>query len=279
MNAALFTFKMKIRYQIFIIVAIICSSYTVLINGINSCDCDDLQIQDPDGDIGNQNFTKQNDTHNTKPYYFSIQRNMLSWKVPEKKWSYEVYNSTTKKFESRRNYGTATFSFENGCEKRSSNLFDKNNNPATLISQCLKDNSNCLATKEFTKNFLVGNKSFSSQVLLHAKNPCKFPFSYKEVTYHSCTKKDHEKFWCGTEGYDKDHQSSWGFCSTLCPMEKHEVAVKSWHIVVGIFVGISLIIAVIFGYYRFIMTKKDVENGKAVNVWKVSIHFRRSVSH
>ena len=68
---------MNLSYQTFIVVAIIHLSYTVLANGINRCDCDDLQIQDPDGDIGNQNFTKQNDTHNMKPYYFSIQRNML----------------------------------------------------------------------------------------------------------------------------------------------------------------------------------------------------------
>ena len=45
----------------------------------NDCDCDVLEINDPHGSIGNQNFTRQNGTYNEKPYYVSGQWNMIAW--------------------------------------------------------------------------------------------------------------------------------------------------------------------------------------------------------
>ena len=100
----------------FIIVVIIYSSYTVLANGSNTCDCDVLQIEGPVGSFGNQNFTKQNDNHNGKPIYFSTKWNMIYWN--EHDWSYEKYNGLLNKFEWTESYARKSFSFENMCRKK-----------------------------------------------------------------------------------------------------------------------------------------------------------------
>ena len=60
-----------------IIVAIIYSSYGVLASESGNCDCDVLQINDPDGVIGDQNFTKQNGKLNEKPYYYATMNSLL----------------------------------------------------------------------------------------------------------------------------------------------------------------------------------------------------------
>ena len=74
---------------------------------LSNCDCDVLQINDPRlGSNGNQNFTKQNDTLNEKPYFFSTQKNMISWKG--KYWTYEIYNDHWKKFILIQTYSTKT---------------------------------------------------------------------------------------------------------------------------------------------------------------------------
>ena len=100
----------------FIIVVIIYSSYTVLANGSNTCDCDVLQIEGPVGSFGNQNFTKQNDNHNGKPIYFSTQQNMIYWN--KSYWSFDKYNASLNKFEWTESYATKSFSFENMCRKK-----------------------------------------------------------------------------------------------------------------------------------------------------------------
>ena len=100
----------------FIIVVIIYSSYTVLANESNACDCDVLQIEGQVGSFGNQSFMKQNANHNGKPIYFSTQRNMIYWN--EHDWSYEKYNASLNKFEWTESYATKSFSFENMCRKK-----------------------------------------------------------------------------------------------------------------------------------------------------------------
>ena len=88
--------------QMFIIMAIIYSSHTVLANESDTCECHVLQIRDPDGSIGVQNFTKQNDTMFGYPYYFSTKQNMIS--SDNKYWYYGQYNDTEKKFGPRKKY-------------------------------------------------------------------------------------------------------------------------------------------------------------------------------
>ena len=100
----------------FIIVAIIYSSYSVLADESNNCDCDILQIYSPDALFDYQNFTKQNATHNGKPIYFSTQKYMISWN--NHRWYYEKYNAYSKQFEWRENYVTKSFSFENMCKNK-----------------------------------------------------------------------------------------------------------------------------------------------------------------
>ena len=205
--------------QIFTIVAIIYSSISVLAAKRfpnENCDCDVLQVNETSGVIGNQNFTKQNDTLNGKPYYFSIQRNMLSW--DNHYWTYDKYNALTKMFESlQKNYSNYAFSFAHKCKPTKFTFADFAKTGQSLNSQCLKKNSNCLATRELTRSFTDG--IHSKQVKLQAKDPCQFPFKYKNVIYNSCTKMDHDRFWCATTVDSTNHKTSWGYCNNLCPME------------------------------------------------------------
>ena len=73
------------------------------------------------------------------------------------------------------------------------------------------------------------------QIKLKAKDSCKFPFIYKNVTYKACAKKGEES-WCATTVNSTNHyQGIWGYCNDFCPKEEgtlksDEVAVKSWKI-------------------------------------------------
>ena len=98
--------------QMFIIVAITYSSYTVLADESDNCDCNVLQIYDKFGVIGIQNFTKQNNTHNGNPIYFSTLQNMIT--SNDDHWTYYQYNAAEKMFYRKRTYSKQDFeSFKN----------------------------------------------------------------------------------------------------------------------------------------------------------------------
>ena len=48
---------------------------------------------------------------------------------------------------------------------------------------------------------------------------CRFPFTYRGVTYNGCTKKDEDKLWCRTTA-DGDPQPKFGFCPDDCPVAR-----------------------------------------------------------
>ena len=105
---------MYVRCQMFIILALIYPFYIVLANASGTCDCDVLQINDTSGVIGFQNFTKQKDNLQGKPFYVSNQKNRISWN--SRKWSYDKYNAyLNKKFEPTKDYAANSFSFESNC--------------------------------------------------------------------------------------------------------------------------------------------------------------------
>ena len=188
--------------QIFVILAITYSSYTVLADESDNCDCNVLQIYDKfnSSGIGIQNFTKQNDTHNGNPIYFSTQRNMLT--SNDKFWTYYQYNAIEKMFEKKQTYSRENFfSFEEKCKNITLRYL-------SAISLCLRDNSNCSGTREAYWN--------TQNIDLQAKNACKFPFIHKNVTYNTCTNQTHNKSWCATSVDDKYHMKSWGFCIVSC---------------------------------------------------------------
>ena len=210
---------MHFWYQIFLNVAVIfhtCTIVLVLANESANCDCDVLQVDDPDGLIGYQNFTKQNQTRNGKPIYFSTQQNMIYW--DNQYWSYDKYDADLITFKAGIDkYGLTLFSNENGCKKTNRSKIQK----GIIIyvkSQCLRENRNCSATRELTRHFAYGSR-VHQQVQMQAKNPCKFPFIYKDVTYNSCTKMDRNKLWCATTVDATNQKTSWGYCTDSCPME------------------------------------------------------------
>ena len=183
---------MHFWYQIFLSVAIIFHTCTivnstppivlVLGNDSANCDCDVLQVFDPDGSIGYQNFTKQNQTRNGKPIYFSTQQTMIYW--DNQYWSYDEYDADSETFITGRDqYSSKFFSNENGCKNTTTSKIQKG--IITYVnSQCLRENRNCSATRELTRHFAYGF-SVDQKVQMQAKTPCKFPFIYKNVTYNS----------------------------------------------------------------------------------------------
>ena len=218
---------MYVWYQMFFIVTIIYHTCTIVsgnsVHKSDICDCDVLQIDDPDGVIGYQNFTKQNQTLNGKPIYFSIQQNIISWYYTV--WHYEEYDANWELFRPRFTYNSPFFSFENppknGCKNASGTVFP--HKVKTLVkSRCLRDNSNRSGTRELTNNLTIGFK-VAKQVQLQAKDPCQFPFIYKNEKYESCTKMDREKLWCATTVDATNHMTSWGLCTDSCPLEENHM--------------------------------------------------------
>jgi hypothetical protein len=186
----------------------------------DNCDCDFLQIIDPDGLMGYQNFTKQDGLYQDgKPYYFSIQQNMIIWY--NNYWYYYKYIAHLKLYQPIKIDISKLFSFENMCKNVTRKIHEWKGRSIFVNSQCLRHNSKCLATKEQTRNFIDGNHT--KEVKLQAKNPCKFPFIYKNVTYESCTKMDQDKFWCASIVDDTNHLTSWGYCNELCPRNRYNI--------------------------------------------------------
>ena len=105
---------MYAKWQTFIIVILTYSFYGVLANENGTCDCDVLEINSPASLFGHQNFTKQNDVLNEKPYYISNKLYRISW--DGQYWSYDKYNALFNKFEpENKSYATKSFNFENNC--------------------------------------------------------------------------------------------------------------------------------------------------------------------
>ena len=133
---------MNIRYQMFIIVAIIYHNCAILSGkpniikkGSDNCDCDVLQITMPDG---SSNFTKQTGLINRKQYYFSMKRNLISWN--KQKWSYGVYVSKSKKSMPIQEVNNNFFSFEKMCNNVTKGI-NWNGKDINITSQCLRPKS------------------------------------------------------------------------------------------------------------------------------------------
>ena len=212
--------------QIFIIMAmiyhtcIIVSGTRLIIRDLanENCDCDVLQITEPDG--SSSNYTRQNGVINFRPYFFSMKRNLISWN--KQKWSYDKYDSKLNKFTTKLKLNEDYFSFENMCNKLTNGIIWKVKN-IDITSQCLRHNSNCLATRELSWTRSTGG-SKTKRIKLQAKNPCKFPFIYKNVTYNSCTKMNRDEFWCAATVDATNHATSWGYCSDSCPKEEDGIS-------------------------------------------------------
>ena len=79
-------------HQKIIIFVIIFFCYCTSANENNECGCDILQIN-YSGDPNNTdyNFTIQSEQINGRPYYFSIQRDIIWWNEKDKRWSCNAY--------------------------------------------------------------------------------------------------------------------------------------------------------------------------------------------
>ena len=73
-----------------IIVAIIYLCYSIIFIESKVCECDVLQVKEPSGVIGYQNFTKQSGTLDNKPFYFSLQKGLIYSNYSQ--WSYAIYD-------------------------------------------------------------------------------------------------------------------------------------------------------------------------------------------
>merc|ERR1712183_778282 len=71
----------------------------------------------------------------------------------------------------------------------------------------------------FTFLSLVANTHGESRTIKGKR--CIFPFTYKGVTYKTCTKADSELAWCATEVHPsgKVVNNKWEDCDEYCPTE------------------------------------------------------------
>jgi hypothetical protein len=51
------------------------------------------------------------------------------------------------------------------------------------------------------------------------QTPCVFPFKYKTVSMHGCTKEDHTHYWCATATNANGEASAFGNCIDSCPKQ------------------------------------------------------------
>ena len=78
-------------HQKIIIFVILFCCYWASANENNECDCNILQLyysEDPDS---HDNFTIQSGKIHGRPYYFSMQRDIIWWNKQDKKWSISAY--------------------------------------------------------------------------------------------------------------------------------------------------------------------------------------------
>ena len=222
---------MYVWYQMFIIVAIIYHTFEI-VSGVQpfipsgikesyNCHCDVLQVNDPDGYIGNQNFTRQDGTLNEKPYYTSTKKDVIYWSTHQ--WVYDKYNDYISKY-----YDRKSFSFENEC-KNISRTITSNGHSTTWTNLCWRESCSA-ATKDLTREFKPskllnynGEYKLIKQIKFQSKNPCKFPFMYNNVTYKFCTKVGHDKLWCATKVDAKNLMLTWGNCSDSCPPKEDDM--------------------------------------------------------
>ena len=75
--------------------------------------------------------------------------------------------------------------------------------------------------------WLSTNKKFhvSGDCLTTSGKQCKFPFSYKGVLHHQCTKEDNKKLWCSTQVDENGDfiYGHWGNCGPFCRSGKYHI--------------------------------------------------------
>ena len=94
-----------------IIVAIIYLCYNILAIESNTCDCDVLEVNEPNGTIGHQNFTKQSGTLHEKPFYVSMKQHVIYWNVDQWCYAFQFFPQGVCYL-----YGKDIFSLESVCK-------------------------------------------------------------------------------------------------------------------------------------------------------------------
>lgn len=77
---------------------------------------------------------------------------------------------------------------------------------------CGKDAGSCL----LPSGWGAGNPTYEVNFQQAMGQPCKFPFTYKGVTYESCTTVDHCRPWCYTGETATNGEGHWGNCGENC---------------------------------------------------------------
>ena len=79
---------------------------------------------------------------------------------------------------------------------------------------CLTNDSNCFSNGR--DKIIIDSKRETVDV----KNPCVFPFKYRDKSYDSCTKDgDKQAFWCATSVDADLYRLTTGRCNDACPLE------------------------------------------------------------
>ena len=220
---------MNILTEIFIISVIICLHCYTFAFEKDVCDIIQISIfdsEDQQSSMFNYNFTKQPSTNtiNGRPFYYSLNQEIIWWNNKENSWMGQVFVEQDLKdffpiFQINENLDSLDFS------KGKNWTLLWNGQKRYITQKCYPISKECVGTDKnsHTINF---SKSISKKIEATAKGECVFPFKYEGETYNACTQiGDSEgKFWCATSVTDRvtkdgGYGMGWGYCTELCPTE------------------------------------------------------------
>ena len=80
---------------------------------------------------------------------------------------------------------------------------------------CLTNDSNCFSNGR--DKIITDSKG--ETIAVDVKNPCVFPFKFRDKSHDSCTKDKDHAFVCATSVDADNYRLTTGYCNDACPLE------------------------------------------------------------
>ena len=215
-----------------------------------NCECDILQIYDPEDLTKSHNFTKEIDDITKSTMYSTKQHHYFWWSNEEGSW---IWNFFTLSNYTSKNSGCLgshpgsvwylNWQVQNGFAIKPVGEWKVLPNGQSNLVE-----SRCLALKSNDNKCDIKNQTYRLG-FLNSKRvaPCELPFKYKKNEYKTCTTKDKDSMWCATWVDDERNMINWAYCNAICPVEipSSTIAAK-----VTIPIVIIIVIAIVVYWYK-----------------------------